>query len=252
MISFSELIRQSRFLPYAHRGASKLAPENTLAAFQYAYDLGFKIIETDVRCSTDGVVYAFHDQTLQRMVGDARKIEDLTSHQIDELRIEEEHPIPKLQDLYEAFPQAYFNLDAKSWNCVEPLIALVERVSAGERTCFGSFSQARLDVIAGRISGSSPAHSFGTRGAVGLYLNYLVNRVIPVSETCAQLPVKRYGVTLVNSGTLRYYRSLGLKTYVWTVNDAAEMQRLIDIGVDGIMTDDCVLLKSVLQKNGLW
>jgi len=252
MISFTDLVRQSRFLPYAHRGASKLAPENTLAAFQFAYDLGFKIIETDVRCSTDGIVYAFHDDTLQRMVGDVRKIEDLTSHQIDELRIDGEHSIPKLRNLYEAFPQAYFNLDAKSWNCVEPLIALVDRVSAKERTCFGSFSQARLDAITGRISGYTPARSFGTRGTLGLYLNYLLNRSISVNQTCAQLPVKRYGVTLVNSGTLRYYRSLGLKTYVWTVNDAEEMQRLIDIGVDGIMTDDCVLLKSVLQQNGLW
>lgn len=252
MINFAELIQQSRFLPFAHRGASKLAPENTFAAFQAANDLGFKIVETDIRASQDGVLYCFHDEDFSRLAGDPRKLEKLTSEQIDAIRIEGKYPIPKLQELYEAFPDACFNLDAKSWQCVDPLVDLVRRMQVENRTCFGSFSEARLDAISSALTDSLVTRSFGTRGAVSLYCNYLVRRRFEVKATCAQLPVKQFGVTLVNANTLDYYHSLGLKTHVWTVNDAREMQHLIDIGVDGIMTDDCQLLKSVLQKNGLW
>jgi len=252
MISFSELIQQSRLLPFAHRGASKLAPENTLAAFRAAHDLGFKIIETDIRASVDGILFCFHDENLLRMTGDSRKLEELTSVQIDELWIDGKHRIPKLQDLYEDFPEACFNLDAKSWKCVDPLVTLVQRMQVESRTCFGSFSQARLDAIFAQLPGGSVTRSLGTRGAVVLYGNYLMRRKFNVNAVCAQLPVKQYGVSLVNENTLRYYQSLGLKTHVWTVNEADEMQHLIDIGVDGIMTDDCELLKSVLEKNGLW
>ena len=252
MLSFAELIKQSRFLPFAHRGASKLAPENTFAAFQAAYDLGFKIIETDVRASADGVLYCFHDEDLSRMSGNSQQLEKLNSDQIDVLRVDDSHPIPKLQDLYEAFPDCCFNLDAKSWHCVDPLVDLVKRMNVDQRTCFGSFSQARLDVISDRLGDGAAAQSFGTRGAVKLYLNYLMRRRIEVRAICAQFPLQHFGISLVNANTLDYYRSLGLKTHVWTVNEADEMQRLIDLGVDGIMTDDCELLKAVLVKNRPW
>ena len=252
MINFAELIQQSRFLPFAHRGASKLAPENTFAAFQAAYDLGFKIVETDVRASKNGVAYCFHDPDLARMAGDPRQIEEMTSREVDEIRIKGGHPIPKLQYLYEAFPDACFNLDAKSWKSVDPLVDLVKRMGVERRTCFGSFSQARLDSISQRLTGGAPAQSLGTKGAVALYFNFYLRRRFPMRAICAQLPVNRYGVQMINQKRVRYYQSLGLKTHVWTVNEADEMQRLIDIGVDGIMTDDCQLLKSVLVKNGLW
>ena len=252
MISFAELIQQSRFLPFAHRGASKLAPENTFAAFQAAYDLGFKIVETDIRASRDGVAYCFHDLDLMRMTGDSRKIEEITSQEVDQVRIKGTHPIPKLQDLYEAFPDACFNLDAKSWSSVDPLVELVRRMDVEQRTCFGSFSQARLDTISQKLPSGAPAQSIGTKGAVALYLNYLLRRRLRMRAVCVQLPVKKYGVRLINRNTVDFYHSLGLKAHVWTVNDATEMQHLIDIGVDGIMTDDCELLKSVLKKNHLW
>ena len=252
MINFAELIQQSRFLPFAHRGASKLAPENTFAAFQAAYDLGFKIVETDVRASIDGVAYCFHDPDLKRMAGDPRLIEETTSRELDQIRIKGEHPIPKLQDLYEAFPDACFNLDAKSWKSVDPLVDLVKRMKVEQRTCFGSFSQARLDSITTKLPGNAPAQSLGTKGAVALYFNFFARRHFPIRAICAQLPVNRYGVQLINAKRVDYYHSLGLKTHVWTVNEADEMQHLIDIGVDGIMTDDCQLLKEVLAKNGLW
>jgi glycerophosphoryl diester phosphodiesterase len=252
MESFAELIRHTRFLPFAHRGASQLAPENTFAAFQIAHDLGFKIIETDIRSSSDGVLYCFHDQSVKRMTGSLGNIENLPSQHIDELRINWTHSIPKLENLYEAFPNAYFNIDAKSWNCVDPLVDLVRRTNTSKRTCFGSFDQARLDRITSKLMHETLAHSLGTRGVISLYLGYLTGKSRTIQADCAQLPLSHLGINLVNKQTLAYFQSLGLKIHVWTINKASEFQRLIDLGVDGIMTDDCELLKYVLEKNNLW
>lgn len=252
MESFSELIKQSRFLPFAHRGASRLAPENTFAAFQIAYDLGFNIIETDVRSSSDGVLYCFHDRSVERMTGSLGNIENLSSRHLDKLRINETHHIPRLENLYEAFPNTYFNIDAKSWECVYPLVDLVRRTNTSERTCFGSFDQARLDRITSNLINDTSARSLGTRGVVNLYLGYLTGQSFAIRADCAQLPIRYFGINLVNKKTLAHFQSQGLKIHVWTINEAPEFQRLIDLGVDGIMTDDCEMLKSVLEKNNLW
>ena len=249
---FSTVIRESRFMAFAHRGANKLATENTLAAFQIAYDMGYRIMETDVQASKDGVLYCFHDTDLQRSAGDPRKFETLTSSEIDRVRLKGGHPIPKLAQLFEAFPNAYFNIDAKSWASVEPLIALTRSMKTGARTCFGSFSQRRIETIISALSQHSPARSLGTGGVIRFYLEHLLNHRGQINANCAQLPVSHFGIKLITPKTLTYAKVKGLKIHVWTINQAPEMQRLIDLGVDGIMSDDCAMLKSVLQKNGLW
>lgn len=250
--SFSQLIRDSKFLAFAHRGANQLAPENTHAAFQIAHDLGYRIIETDVQSSSDGVLYCFHDDDLQRITGDPRKFETVPSRDIDRLRIDATHSIPKLAEIVDAFPDAYFNIDIKSWAAADPFIALTEAMNTYDRICVGSFSQRRIKAVTSCLSKNPPARSLGTGGVVEFYLKHLLNHRGTIKAQCAQLPITHFGIKLITPRTLAYARSQGLKIHVWTINQADEMQRLIDLGVDGIMTDDCVLLKSVLEKNGLW
>lgn len=250
--SFSQLIRDRKFLAFAHRGANQLAPENTHAAFQIAHDLGYRIMETDVQTSSDGVLYCFHDDTLQRTIGDPRKFQELAAQDIDQLRINGTHPIPKLAELFEAFPDAYFNIDIKSWAAADPFIALTTSMNFCDNICIGSFSQRRIEAVTSSLSQSPPARSLGTGGVVKFYLKHLLNHRGNIQATCAQLPMTYFRVKLITPKTLAYARSKGLKIHVWTINQADEMQKLIDLGVDGIMTDDCVLLKSILEKNGLW
>tara|TARA_B110000116_G_C16409773_1_gene391236 strand:- start:198 stop:479 length:282 start_codon:yes stop_codon:yes gene_type:complete len=92
----------------------------------------------------------------------------------------------------------------------------------------------------------------GTRGVINLYINYLTGRSHDMTADCVQLPLSHFGVSLINRNTLEYFQSKGLKIHVWTINKVSEFQRLIDLGVDGIMTDDCVSLKSILETNNLW
>ena len=252
MISFLDHMRQSKFLPFAHRGASKIAPENTFAAFHKAYDLGFKIIETDVQSSRDGILYSFHDSCLKRLTGDRRRFGMLSSQEIDALWVEGGQRIPKLTDLYAAFPNAYFNLDAKSWLSVQPLVSLLKDVDIRNRTCVGSFSQARLDQILSGSQGLGCLHSLGTKSVVKLFANFAIGLPFTTNAACAQLPIRHFGLSLINAKTIKHFKSFGLKTYVWTINDPLEINHLIDIGVDGIMTDDCELLKLILVQRNMW
>ena len=116
----------------------------------------------------------------------------------------------------------------------------------------GSFSHRHINAVTSGVSKNPPARSLGTRCLVEFYLKQHLNQRSYIEAQFAQLPVYHFGNKLITLQTLAYAESLGLKIHVWTINQADEMQKLIDLDVDGIMTDYCVLLKSVLKRNGLW
>lgn len=250
-LSFRALIRSGVVLPFAHRGAGVLAPENTFAAFRHAVDLGFPIIETDIQSSRDGTLYAFHDASLKRLTGTDRTIAQLSDADITDLRIDDQHPIPKLADLFEAFPETYFNLDAKTWQAVGPMADLIQKADARHRVNIGSFSEARIKAVLNRL-GPDTSHSMGTSASVRFYFAAMSGLAQNFTAQCVQFPVVYKGVRLINQRNIAFAHRLGLKVHVWTVNDADEMHRLLDLGVDGLMTDDCALLKSVMASRNLW
>lgn len=240
-----------RFSAFAHRGASLLAPENTEAAFREAVNLGYHLIETDIQASADGTLFVFHDDTLERMTGEKRPLGQLYDQEISELRIKGTHPIPKLLDMMEAFPEALFNIDVKTWPTAAPLAEFLQQRDFRERVCIGSFSDGRTSAVTS-VLGRDTCHSLGTRNSVRWYLGALFGIPQKFSAQCAQLPLKHKGVPLIMERTIAYAHRNNLKLHIWTVNDAPTMHRLIDLGVDGIMSDDCVLLKTVLTERGLW
>lgn len=249
--SFRALIQSGAVLPFAHRGAGLLAPENTFAAFRHAVDLGYPIIETDIQASRDGTLYAFHDASLGRLTGENHTVAQLSDADLAGLRIKDKHPIPKLADLFEAFPETYFNLDAKTWPSVGPLADLIQKMQAQPRVNIGSFSHARIKAVLSQL-GPETSHSLGTSASVGFYFAALAGVRQSFSAQCVQFPVLYKGVRLVNQRNIAFAHRMGLKVHVWTVNDADEMHRLLDMGVDGVMTDDCELLKSVMVARDLW
>jgi glycerophosphoryl diester phosphodiesterase len=249
--SFRDLMQSGRIMPFAHRGAGLLAPENTMAAFRAAVDLGFRAIETDVQLSKDGVLFLHHDTSLKRLTGEDRLLEDLTAADLDALTIEGAHAIPRLADAVEAFPEAVFNLDAKTWRSVAPMAEFIRTNALVDRVCIGSFSDARIDGVLSGI-GARTCHSIGTRNSVRFFFGYLSGLPLSFTADCVQLPVAYGGAPLVTARSVAYAHRRGLKLHVWTVNDRAEMHRLIDFGVDGLMSDDCALLKEVLIERGHW
>lgn len=237
-------------LAFAHRGGDRVAPENTLAAFQDAVDQGYRYLETDVHASADGVVYAFHDDDLQRMVGEPVAISTLNAKQIDALRLEGGHAIPRMADLFEAFPEARFNIDAKAWPVVQPLCDLVQNTKTQERICVGSFSDARIQAVRKQLG--DVCHSHGPLAAARFRLAALTRIPVSFTQGAAQLPVRQAGVPMVTKASVAYAHKCGLQVHVWTINCESTMHKLLDMGVDGLMTDDCALLKRVLVARNLW
>jgi glycerophosphoryl diester phosphodiesterase len=250
-LTFNDLLNAVPLVPFAHRGAGLLAPENTMAAFEHAVALGYPVIETDIQASRDGTLYVYHDKNLVRLTGTNAQIANLSDADIASIQVAGAHPLPKLADVLEAFPETLFNLDAKTWPATQPMAELIRKAGAEDRVCIGSFSEARIRKVVGQI-GAGTCHSLGTGGAVRFYFAAQLGLPQRFSAACVQFPVTYKGVTLVNRRTVDYAHRQGLKVHVWTVNDTDEMERLLDLGVDGLMTDDCAAMRDVLEARGLW
>jgi len=250
-ITFRQALACGRTLPFAHRGAGRVGPENTEAAFRGAVDLGFEIVETDIQASRDGTPYIFHDKSLARLTGDARKLEALSDHEIAAIRVKGDHAVPRLADMFEAFPDTLFNLDAKTWAVTRPLAELILKMNARPRVCIGSFSDARIRAVLD-ILGPQTCHSVGTMNAVRFFVGGLGGINQTFTADCIQFPTHKFRVPLVTRRAVDYAHRLGMKVHVWTINDPEGMQALLDLGVDGIMTDECALLKQVMTARGHW
>jgi glycerophosphoryl diester phosphodiesterase len=240
---------------FAHRGgaatAGNVGIENSLAAFAHAYDLGYRYFETDVRGTADGVVYAVHDDALHRLTGTADRIDALTSESLDLQRLDQREPLARLDALYEQFPLARLNIDLKADDVVEIACRVVEAHDAADRTCLASFSHRRLRRARRRLPAVATSASVVEVVAVRL-LPLPLLRLLRVRADCLQVPVRRGAVTVVTPRFLARAHALGLLVHVWTIDDPGEMRRLLDLGVDGIVTDRTDLLRDVLVARGEW
>ena len=237
-------------LAFAHRGGAGDAPENTMPAFARAVELGYRYLETDAHVTADGVLVAFHDDVLDRVTDRTGTIGELPWAAVAEARIGGE-TVPLLADLLDAFPGARVNIDAKHDAVVEPLADLLVRMDVLDRVCVGAFSDRRLAAMRKRC-GPRLCTSMGPRAVARLTS---AARGVPVGrfrEPCAQVPVRTRGITLVDERTVAAAHRRGLQVHVWTVDDPDEMHRLLDLGVDGIMTDRPAILRDVLLARDAW
>ena len=249
--SFLEYMNSSNIVPIAHRGASLAAAENTFESFRKAFDLGYRVIETDIHSSKDGTAYIFHDNTLERLTGESLKISDLKDVDIDDLKVNKSSIIPRLSNVFEEFPEGLFNLDAKTWEATIPITNTIKKMGCSSRVCIGSFNDKRIDAII-RELGLETCHSMGTSNVIKFYLGAQLGIEQHFTAQCIQLPVKQFGISLVTQTILRHARKLGIKIHFWTINNPKVMQKLLELNVDGIMTDDCVLLKKTMEEKHKW
>ncbi len=242
----------------AHRGGSTFAPnvgrENTLAAFGQAVEMGYRYLETDVHATADGRLVAFHDEVLDRVTDTEGAIAALPWSEVSRARINGTDAVPLMEDLLEAFPQARFNIDVKAPQAIGPLVDLVRRHDAIDRVCVGSFSDSRLRAVR-KALGPRLATSAGPTGVASLrLLPSVLSRLLRSPAQALQVPVThRVGPvtpTVVTRRLVETAHRLGKHVHVWTIDDAAEMHRLFDLGVDGIVSDRIDTLRDVLAERG--
>lgn len=223
-----------------------------MPAFEAAVDLGYRYLETDAHVTADGICLAFHDDRLDRVTDRTGMIAELPYREVRQARVDGREPIPLLEDLIAAFPEVRINIDTKADESVEAVAAVVRRTDAIDRVCVGSFSEDRLTRIRAELgprlctslgpkeTAKLRGGSFGLPGAGHLH------------GACAQVPHRVKGVTIVDERFVAKAHALGLQVHVWTIDDEAEMHELLDLGVDGLMTDRPGVLKDVLTSRGLW
>jgi glycerophosphoryl diester phosphodiesterase len=234
-------------IPIAHRGGASEEPENTLPAFESAVRLGYRYVETDVHVTADGVLLAFHDDHLDRVTDRVGEIAALPWSEVKKARVDGREPIPRLVELLDAWPDLRVNIDPKHDEAVEPLADVIEATGAIHRVCIGSFSDRRIDRARARL-GPRLCTSLGPWGLLRLRLGVRPPRGI----ACAQVPTHVKGFELVTARFLEHARRRGLPLQVWTIDDEDEIRRLLELGVDGLMTDRPAVLKQVLVERDQW
>ena len=231
----------------AHRGGSIEAPENTIESFEYSIELGSSYIETDVQLSSNGIPYIFHDDDLKRLFGKNIIFNSLHSDEIDELILFDKYKIPTLESTLQKFPDTLFQIDVKTDEVVLPTMEVIKKTNSTDKVCIASFSSKRLKQVHKLYP--EICLSMGPfevmkllLASFGLYRN-------KVPGNCLQIPIYQYGIKLVTKRFIDYIHSIGLKIHVWTINDEDTMQKLIDLGVDGIITDRPKALKDLLSHH---
>jgi glycerophosphoryl diester phosphodiesterase len=245
-------------LAFAHRGGAAEGAENTMAAFGRALALGYDYLETDAHATSDGVLVAFHDHTLDRVTDRHGRISELPYREVSRARIGGVHEIPRLEDLLGTWPEARFNIDVKEAAAIGPLAAAIRRTNAYDRVCLTAFSDERL-VLARAAMGREVCSALGPRGVAALRAaaatsgyGRLLTRLSRAGIPCAQVPVGFRGLRVTTRRLVRTAHAIGMQVHVWTINDDARMEHLLDLGVDGIMTDNVTGLREVLTRRGLW
>ncbi|WP_329122978.1 glycerophosphodiester phosphodiesterase family protein [Streptomyces sp. NBC_01353] len=239
-------------IPFAHRGGTADGLENTAAAFRRATAAGYRYFETDVHTTADGALVAFHDSTLDRVTDAAGRIRDLPWDAVREARVAGKEPLPLFEELLEEFPEARWNVDLKAESSLVPLVDLIRRTGAWDRICVGSFTEGRV-ARAHRLAGPRLATSYGVKGVLGLRLRSLgIPAALRAGAVAAQVPASQGGIPVVDRRFVREAHARGLQVHVWTVNDPERMNSLLDLGVDGIMTDHLEALRAVLTARGAW
>jgi len=240
-------------IAFAHRGGTSAAPENTLRAFNDAVTLGYRYIETDVHATSDGKLVAFHDNDLQRTCDKPWRIEETDWSTLSTARIAGTDPIPLLIDLLTTWPDVRINIDCKSDTAMQPLIDTIRSANCLDRICVGSFSDKRLQHIRSEL-GTGLCTSMGPQEVIRLLLGSATGLPINPSRHAliAQVPVRQGPIPVVTRRSIARAHQLGLQVHVWTIDDPIEIGQLLDLGVDGVMSDDTRALKDVFVARKLW
>ncbi|WP_420612344.1 glycerophosphodiester phosphodiesterase [Candidatus Spongiisocius sp.] len=259
-MSFPVAFRHEHPIAMAHRGSGLLWPENTMVAFQGAVDLGYRYLETDLQITSDGTLVTIHDDTVDRTTDGTGLVSD---HSLEELQaldagyrfeLDGDYPhrgegvhVPTLEELVVTYPDGVFSLDLKSDGMEAALVDLIRRLDLWDRVVVGSFSGSRLRRFRALVdrpvaTSAGPSEILRFLAAARTHLPHR-----PRADSF-QVPVKDHGITIVSPRTVRAARRLEVPLIVWTINHLADMEGLLDLGVDGLITDRPDLLRTLLAE----
>jgi len=246
---------------FAHRGSRVLWPENTWHAFDLAVEgLGYRYVETDVQVTADGVVVVFHDDTLERCTNGVGKVNEWRWEDLRHLDAAynftpdgESYPlrgtgigVPRLDDTFDRYPDLCLNIDLKAVGSEWAVAEVIKKMGREDTVLVGAFRDKRLARFR-RITKGRVATSAGPRDSIAMYATSRIGRSVPIRGDAYQLPYRAKGF-VVDKRLVDAVHAAGKQIHLWTVNEAREMVKFLDMGVDGIITDRPDTLNDVMEE----
>ncbi len=220
-----------------------------MVAFDGGLRAGAAHLETDLHLTTDGHVVCFHDDALDRTTDGTGPVSALTLSELRRLDAGHNHwidgqfpfrgrgiRVPTLGEVLATFPEAGVVADLKQDGLEDAVTTVLERMDAWDRVIVGSFSDRRLARIVERSAGRAQV-SAGPRAARSWWISSRVGRPGPGGYVALQVPPSMYGLGVIDRRFVRTADRAGLQVHVWTVNHPADVARLWDLGVHGVITD---------------
>jgi glycerophosphoryl diester phosphodiesterase len=239
----------------AHRGLTigakgESIDENTIPAFARALEVGATHVESDIQVTADGVAILFHDDDLSRVAGLPARVSQLHSSEIAQLELEHGGSISTLEQVLREFPEARFNLDFKVAAAVEAGAKVIADAGAQGRVLIASFSDARRLAAQRLLSGAVSSAGSGSVLAAKLssLLGYRGMRAALRGAATIQVPVSSGPLTFASESFIGALKRIGVESHFWTINEVAEMHRLIALGATGIVTDRADLAVEALYN----
>jgi glycerophosphoryl diester phosphodiesterase len=251
---------------FAHRGASARAPENTLEAFRLAVEAGAIGLELDVHVTRDGEVVVIHDPTVDRTTDGSGAVAAMTLEELGRLDAGYGFSsdgggtfpyrgrglrVPTLAEVYAEFPDARVNADIKeeSQGAEEAVLRVIRAAGAEGRTLIASTNHPVIRRFR-RVSEGRVATAASRREIAAFYFlsRLRLEALVRPLYAALQVPVEHLGFTLVTPRFIAAAHSRGVRVDVWTINEVAEMRRLLDLGVDMLMTDRPETLEDLLAE----
>lgn len=246
---------------FAHRGSRILWPENTWHAFDAAVgDLGYRYVESDVQVTSDGVVIVFHDDTLERCTNGIGNVKDWRWEDIKQLDAAYHFSpdgasfplrgkgigVSRLDETFDRYPDLRLNIDLKANGTEWAVAEVVKRMGREDTVLIGSFSDKRVARFR-RITKGRVATAAGPRDSIAMYTASRLGRGVPARADAYQLPYKTKGVA-ADGRLINAVHRAGKQIHLWTVNERHEMEKFLDLGVDGIITDRPDILNDVMEE----
>jgi len=247
---------------YAHRGASAERPENTMPAFERAVEIGVDALEMDVHLTRDEHLIVAHDDTAARTTGaqiawaeldlaDARRLDagwGFVAKDGTRPFAGRAIAVPTFEDVLDAFPRMRINVDIKGDRAVAVMLDVIRRKHADDRVTLASFQLRTLVAVRRLGYGGETALSQGEVATL-LGLPAMLWRQLPFTGTAAQVPVRAGRIHFDRAAFIAKCHSIGLRVDFWTVDDRAEAARLLELGADGIITNDPSAVRPVFYPS---
>ena len=241
---------------YAHRGASAERPENTMPAFERALEAGADALEMDVHLTKDGVLIVAHDDTAQRTCGvplawseldltDAQRLDagwGFVSRDGSRPFAGKGIHVPTFEHVLREFPTTQINVDLKGEASVDAMLALLQRLGAEQRVTLASFQLKTIVEVRRRgFHGETSLSQSEVASLLGLPA--VLWRQLPLTGNAAQVPTRQGPIRFDRPAFVAKCHNVGLRVDYWVVDDRGEAARLLELGADGIMTNDPAALR---------